>query len=206
MMLDRRSLVARLTILDSDEGGGLRPLLVVPRPDIEQMEADNEASIGLRLGRWFKYFRPSRIEKLDISEPDSLPSNEARITKQSYIPFGEKFLLHPNQFVLGATLEWIGLPEDLGGYVTGKSSWGRRGLIIETAAGIHPGFSGCLTLEITNLGEIPIVLAPGMPICQIFFHRTEPCGLAISQFSARRKPGLGQICADKVVLALKKAI
>src|SRR3546814_3010458 len=108
------------------------------------------------------------------------------------------YVLHPGRFVLGVTLEWLRLPASLSGYVTGKSSLGRHGLVIETAAGIHPQFSGCLTLELANVGEVPLEIYPGMPICQIFLHRTqageerEP-----DRFSGRRKPMLSPPQADR---------
>lgn len=88
-----------------------------------------------------------------------------------YVPFGSTFIVHPGRFVLAATLEWVRVPETLGGFITGKSTIGRRGLIIETAAGLHPCFSGCITLELANSGEVPIALVPGMRICQVFFHK-----------------------------------
>jgi dCTP deaminase len=89
--------------------------------------------------------------------------------------------------------------------MTGKSLLGRRGLIIETAAGIHPEFKGCLTLELTNVGEVPIALRPGMPICQIFLHEVKPGGTeARGQFTGRRKPVLGRIQPDHVVERLRE--
>jgi dCTP deaminase len=78
-------------------------------------------------------------------------------------------------------------------------------LIIETAAGIHPEFKGCLTLELTNVGEVPIALRPGMPICQIFLHEVKPGGTeARGQFTGRRKPVLGRIQPDHVVERLRE--
>ncbi len=84
--------------------------------------------------------------------------------------FGEDFILHPRSFVLGVTLEWLRMPSNFAGYVIGKSSWGRRGLIIATATGVHPGFTGCLTLELSNIGDLPIAIRPGMTIAQLFVH------------------------------------
>jgi dCTP deaminase len=111
----------------------------------------------------------------------------------------------PSEFVIGITLEWLKFPFDLSGYVTGKSSWGRRGLIIETAAGIHPGFTGCLTLELANVGAAPIKLSPGMQICQIFLHLVESSERASStQFVGYRKPGLGQVAPDMTSTALSQ--
>ncbi|MDR6306304.1 deoxycytidine triphosphate deaminase [Nitrobacter vulgaris] len=116
------------------------------------------------------------------------------------MPFGKEFVLHPGRFVLSSTLEWMKFPASLGGYVGGKSTWARRGLIIETAAGIHPGFNGCLTLELTNFGEVPIKIRPGMNICQIFLHAI-PDGKVTSGglLSGRRRPYLGKIKSDPIL-------
>jgi dCTP deaminase len=83
--------------------------------------------------------------------------------------------LHPGHFVLAATLEYLRLPNDLGAYVVGRSSWGRVGLVVATAMMAHPGFTGCLTLELVNEGDSPICLVPGVKIAQLAFHQlTEP--------------------------------
>ena len=87
----------------------------------------------------------------------------------------------------------------MAGYVIGKSSLGRRGLIIATATGFHPGFSGTLTLELSNVGKVPISIKPGMKICQLFIHRVESTSHDIdkSRFVGRRKPILGQVALDQ---------
>jgi dCTP deaminase len=143
---------------------------------------------------------------LDVVESDDVSRSEARLTKEYFVRFDENFVLHPGKFVLGITLEWLGRPARMAGYVTGKSSWGRRGLIIETAAGIHPGFKGCLTLELTNVGEVPIALQPGIRICQVFLHGVkEPGKETRGQFTGRRKPVLGRLVPDEVVKKLRGA-
>jgi dCTP deaminase len=117
-----------------------------------------------------------------------------------YVPFGQQFVVHPGRFVLGITLEWIKMPETLGGYITGKSSVGRTGLIIETAAGLHPCFSGCIALEISNCGEVPIALSPGMRICQVFFHKVSRRSPDHeTSFGGRRKPTFGDYTPDELV-------
>ena len=79
-------------------------------------------------------------------------------------------MIHPGEFVLGRTLEWVELPDDVVSRIEGKSSVGRLGLIVHATAGfIDPGFNGTLTLEITNLTRIPIKLYPGLPIAQLSF-------------------------------------
>jgi dCTP deaminase len=129
------------------------------------------------------------------------------MTKCHYVPFGDAFILHPRNFVLGGTLEWIRLPADLAGYVIGRSSWGRHGLIIATATGVHPGFTGCLTLELTNVGEIPITVKPGTAICQLFLHEVksqDPASVDKSRFIGRRKPTLSAIELDPFASCLSK--
>lgn len=200
-----------LTLKAIEEAVEAGKIGIIPRPDFKKVGASGETSIDLRLGRWFSELRQSRMESIGaVSRKEEVDTayrkrNERRhaasqLTRENFVAFGEEFVLHPRRFVLGITLEWLALPEDLCGHVTGKSSWGRRGLIIETAAGIHPEFEGCLTLELTNVGEVPIRLMPGLRICQIFFHNVDgPDKSARSQFRGRRKPVLGEIYTDDVV-------
>lgn len=178
-------------------GTGDDRLGITPSPDPEKLTSRNATSIDLRLGRWFRSFKQTHTSTCSLAPRDpasSQPQTKGLPTKQHYIPFGKKFVIHPGSFVLGATMEWIKLPSDLSAYVTGKSTLGRHGLIIETAAGIHPGFSGCLTLELANVGEIPLEINPGMEICQIFFHAIESVGSVGSVnkgvASCYRKPSL----------------
>jgi dCTP deaminase len=179
------------------------PLLITPTPDITTLKKSGSASVDLRLGTWFMSLRPARMESLKIEET----TKEPKLTKYHYVPFDSNFYLHPGNFVLGTTLEWIRLPKTLAGYVVGKSSWGRRGLIIATATGVHPGFTGCLTLEISNVGEIPIELRPGIHICQLFLHNIESKGvdnIDSSFFIGRRRPTLGQISLDNFAKKLSQ--
>jgi dCTP deaminase len=164
--------------------------------------------VDLRLGTWFAAMKARKISLLDIYDDDKEAANStsrltstsdpARFTNKYYVPFGEKFILHPRAFILACTLEWIRLPLTAAGIVAGKSSWGRRGLIIETAPGIHPGFTGCLTLEITNLGDIPIAIEPGTAVCQLFLHQLEnPVSeTPPSRFLGQRQPQLSAIAPD----------
>ena len=96
---------------------------------------------------------------------------DAPLEKRSYwLPFGSRIIIHPHQFMLAQTLEYLRLPADLMAYVVGRSTWGRLGLIVATAIGIHPSFAGNLTFELRNLGETPLTLYPGQTIAQLFFH------------------------------------
>lgn len=179
-----------------------RKLTVVPTPDLDAIRRSGETSVDLRLGRWFRSFKQTRTPSVSLrgsGGTSPYENSEGHRTKQHFVPFGGNYVLHPGRFVLGATLEWLRLPAGLSGYVTGKSSLGRHGLVIETAAGIHPQFSGCLTLELANVGEVPLEIFPGMPICQIFLHATEPGKLRDEDtFSGQRKPKLSAPKVDAI--------
>src|SRR6202034_1896322 len=126
---------------------------------------------------------PSLIDAVDEFE-GGRSFSLSTLYRRQYVPFGGRIVIHPHQFILAATLEYIRLPTDLMAYVIGRSTWGRLGLIVATAVGIQPGFAGTLTWELRNLGEAPLSLYPGQIIAQIFFHR-------VSQ-KKRSGKGLGQ--------------
>jgi dCTP deaminase len=113
------------------------------------------------------------------------------------IPFNCRFLLHPGSLILVPTLEWFRLPLDLQGVVSARSSWAREGLSIATATFINPGYEGIITLELANLGSIPIAIYPGLRLAQIAFYRTESKATKIpGQFSLSFEPKEGDIAKD----------
>ena len=118
------------------------------------------------------------------------------LSRKDFIRFDDSYVLHPNRFVLGSTLEWIRIPTRCAGSIVGKSSLGRHGLIIETAPVVHPGFTGCLTLELANVGEVPIALRPGMEIAQLQVGRAEGAGAGAGHFKGHRRPTLGTVSKD----------
>ncbi|CAO5190371.1 dCTP deaminase, dUMP-forming [Frankia sp. AiPs1] len=124
------------------------------------------SSVDLRLDRWFRVFANHRYSHID-------PSIEQDELTELLAPDGdEPFVLHPGEFVLGSTLEIITLPDDLAGRLEGKSSLGRLGLLTHSTAGfIDPGFSGHVTLELSNVATLPIKLWPGMKIGQLCLFR-----------------------------------
>jgi len=185
-------------LLQSDPSKESDPLVISPTTDLEALRRDGGASIDLRLGTWFLTMKARRYPLLDIYTHEDRAPQPGDLTNRYYVPFGEKFILHPRSFVLAATLEWLRLPQTLAGMVTGKSSWGRRGLIIETAPGIHPGFTGCLTLELSNVGEIPIAISPGTKICQLFLHKLDQSASSIptTQFRGQRQPSMSLATPD----------
>lgn len=137
------------------------------------------SSIDLRLGNVFLMVRarglsvvdPARFAHTDDTVGDHEFEQARRQKHERYeAPFGQNFLLHPGMLALVPTLEWIKLPANLQGIVTARSSWAREGLSIATASLIHPGYKGVITLELANLGQIPLRLYPGLRIAQIAFH------------------------------------
>lgn len=205
----------RIAELLDNKTGSSDPLAITPQPNLDKLRNSGSASVDMRLGTWFVTLRQSRSALLRVSHRDTSVLNsdvdapgESRLTKKYYVPFGESYILHPGCFVLGGTMEWIRFPKNLAGYVVGKSSWGRRGLIIATAIGVHPGFSGCLTLEITNLGEMPIEIKPGMRICQLFLHGIDDTGsdrVDQSTFQCKRRPTLGSVEPDDIARKLAES-
>ena len=142
---------------------------IVITPMISRKKQINKGVVDLRLGTEFILTKKTRFSNLDINDED-LVSNIMKYQEKVSINIKDSIVLHPNQFILGSTLEYIKLPEDIIGYIIGRSSWGRLGLIIATATLINPGFAGVITLELTNVGEVPINLYPGLRMAQISFH------------------------------------
>jgi dCTP deaminase len=166
----------RLTVAALEER-----LVVSPILEPNEQLRDDQASIDVRLGFQFALMAPSLIESIDEFETHK-PSLSSLYTRQ-YVPFGSRIVIHPHQFILAATLEYLRLPKNLMAYVLGRSTWGRLGLIVATAVGIQPNFAGTLTLELRNLGEAPLSLYPGQVIAQLFFHEV---------LGAEEGEGLGQ--------------
>jgi dCTP deaminase len=122
------------------------------------------SSVDLHLDRSFRVFRNNRYPYIDprVAQPD--------LTDLLSVAEDEAFVLHPGEFVLGQTLEWVELPDDLVARLEGKSSLGRLGLLIHSTAGyVDPGWKGKLTLELSNVAKLPIALYCGMKIGQISF-------------------------------------
>ena len=200
MILTGEAIASRL-------GDSSDPLVITPQTvDLEKLKQSRSASINLRLGTWFLQLQQTKESGLQLLKKDEPAVEEPDLTRPFYRRFGSPFYLHPRAFLLGVTLEWIRLPRDLAGCLIGRSSWGRRGLIIATAAGVHPGFTGCLTLELTNVGEMPIEIRPGLEICQLFLHDTKGTGDKVDQSKlvGYRKPTLSKIEPDDIAEKLAK--
>jgi dCTP deaminase len=128
------------------------------------------SSVDVRVDRFFRVFRNSRYPYIDVKQ------EQEGLTEPVEIDDGEPFILHPGEFVLGSTLERVTLPDDLVARLEGKSSLGRLGLLIHSTAGfIDPGWDGHVTLELSNVANLPITIYHAMKIGQIsFMQMTEP--------------------------------
>ncbi len=124
------------------------------------------ASVDVRLDRYFRIFENHRYDAIDPS------ANQPELTRLVSPEGDEPFVLHPGEFVLSATYEYVTLPDDVAARLEGKSSLGRLGLLTHSTAGfIDPGFSGHVTLELSNMATLPIKLYPGMKIGQLCFFK-----------------------------------
>ncbi len=156
------------------------------------------SSIDLRVDRFFRVFENHRYPHIDpkADQPD--------LTTQVEVDDGDSFVLHPGEFVLGSTFERVRLGNDVVARLEGKSSLGRLGLLIHSTAGfVDPGFNGYLTLELSNVANLPIAIYPEMKIGQISFYQmtTEadhPYGSseAGSKYQGQRGPTASRIHRD----------
>jgi dCTP deaminase len=141
------------------------------------------SSIDLHVDQAFRVFRNSRYPFIDVKR--EMPD----LTELVEVHDGEPFILHPGEFVLGSTAERVGLPDDVVARLEGKSSLGRLGLLIHSTAGyVDPGWNGFLTLELSNVANLPITIYPGMKIGQIsFFRLTTPADVPYGSGATRSK-------------------
>ena len=124
------------------------------------------SSIDVRLDKYFRLFDNHKYPYIDPAE------DQPDLTRLVEIAAGEPLILHPGEFVLGSILETVTLPDDVAARVEGKSSLGRLGLLTHATAGfVDPGFSGHVTLELSNVATLPIKLWPGMKVGQLCFFR-----------------------------------
>ncbi|WP_025157724.1 dCTP deaminase [Leifsonia aquatica] len=141
------------------------------------------SSIDVRLDRFFRLFDNHKYPFIDPSE------DQPELTRFVEVEADQPFILHPGEFVLGSTYERVSLPDDVAARLEGKSSLGRLGLLTHSTAGfIDPGFSGHVTLELSNVATLPIKLWPGMKIGQMcFFRLTSPAEkpYGSSEYSSR---------------------
>lgn len=151
------------------KSGDNNPFVITPT--INPKSQYNATSVDLRLGSSFLIHRTTGFTHIEPQPRPTGTLDEAvpldAFYDELYIPVGKNFILHPHQFVLAATLEYVSVPFDFYALVLGRSSWGRLGLNIATATAVNAGFRGCITLELRNLGETPLPLKVGLRIAQL---------------------------------------
>ncbi|CAN5666993.1 dCTP deaminase [soil metagenome] len=170
----------------------IRTAIEQRRIGIEPFDASDvqPSSVDLHVDRFFRTFHNARHPYIDVKRPME------GLTELVEMDGDEAFILHPGEFVLGSTCEYVRLPTDLVARLEGKSSLGRLGLLIHSTAGyVDPGFEGHLTLELSNVANLPITIYPGMKIGQIsFFTLSSPAenpygsSLLSSKYQGQRGP------------------
>ncbi len=171
---------------------------ISPKPDLNEQLGSN--SIDLRLGNTFRVFDYSKFAFIDPFNREA----SQEVTKEIRVKNEERFIIHPGDFVLGTTKEFIEVPDDMVGNLEGRSSIGRLGVIIHsTAASIECGFRGNITLELANMGKMPVALYPGMRICSVsFIQLTSPAEVPYykkkkAKYSGQKGPDESRIYKEK---------
>ena len=194
------SLLTRREILASLGSGRL---VVSPLLSSKQIGL---ASVDLRIGTTALLARASDLSHVDPKniityrkvQFKSEQSARRKLERLS-VPYRSQLTLHSGGVVLVSTYEWVRLPADLAGVVTARSSWAREGLSIATATFINPCYSGIITLELSNLGQVPIVLYPGLRVAQIALHSMDGDSAGVcadgggGQFDGAFEPGAGKL-------------
>ena len=138
-------------------------IVIDPIKDEQQIQP---SSVDMRLGDEFKVFKVIRKPYIDPKDEEDI----AEYMESSTVPEVEAFIIHPNEFALATTQEYVKVPDDLVARVEGRSSMGRLGVTMHVTAGyVDPGFEGRITLEISNIGAMPVALYPGQRVCQLVF-------------------------------------
>ncbi len=168
----KQSVPSREELFSRLKPDSFEPERLVVTPLIDPKNQVQNGNIDIRLGTKFVLAKRAKFDSLDpLGKKNEIEKKILGYQEKMYVGLGKKLILHPGQFVLGSTLEYVKLPVDLIAYVIGRSSWGRLGLIIATATLIHSGYAGIITLELTNIGDTPIRLYPGIRVAQLALHQ-----------------------------------
>ena len=185
------TVLGRNKIIEYMEKDELSDRLVVT-PILEPSQI-GPGSIDIRVGNDFVIARKGHLASID-------PARRRQSLKQyqyhHHVNVQQRFVLHPHQLVLASTLEYLRLPTSLSASVTSRSRWGRAGLVIATATAIHPGFDGTITLEMVNLGEVPLIIYPGLRVAQLVISKCEGGGEYDGQYSSQTDPNFATVEGD----------
>jgi dCTP deaminase len=164
MILNEAQILERLVDPDPE-----RRIIITPL--VKPEEQFGPTSVDLRLGTDFQVMRRTNLTHMDLmKDPEELSRDIQRHMQHVKVKPTEPFILHPGEFALASTLEYVKVPLDLAARLEGRSTWGRLGLQIHATAGfVDPGFRGALTFELSNVSNIPLPLYPGVRISQICF-------------------------------------
>lgn len=173
MILNEEQIFERLIHEDPDKR-------IIITPLINPEEQFGPTSVDLRLGTDFQIVERSNITHLDfIKNPELIEKESNKYMKHIKVQPGEPFVLHPGEFALASTLEFIKVPLDIAARLEGRSTWGRLGLLVHATAGfVDPGFEGALTFELANISNVPLPLYPGVRISQICFFLSQTTKLS----------------------------
>lgn len=202
--LTKEEILERLKTKNND-----RRIFFTPIINTEQQVGST--AIDMRLGTQFILFKRTKYPIVDVceSDPEDLNWKIGKYQDKVSVTLGENLVLHPQQLVLGCTLEYIRLPNDLLAEVMGRSSWGRLGLIISAATLVHPGYAGVITLELANEGDTPIALYPGVRIAQLVFYKLVSCEkqeskLCETKYLGSVEPSFSKLHEDKDLRIIRK--
>ncbi|MEX1997869.1 MAG: dCTP deaminase [Candidatus Andersenbacteria bacterium] len=171
-----------MILSDRDIKAALKSGKIVVKPKPNLVIQLGTSSLDLRLGYHFRVFKHRRKPFIDPLDPDTMTG----MTEEVKISRAQPYVIQPDEFVLASVLEWIELPDNISARIDGRSSLGRIGLVIHSTAGhIDAGFQGSITMELSNIGMMPILLYPKMRICQLVF---EPLSSAAER-PYTQKPG-----------------
>ncbi len=202
--LTKEEILRRLTTPEKN-----RKIFFTPMINTEQQVG--ATALDIRLGTQFIVFKRTKYPVVDVCESSQEDMNWKIGTYQEKVSvaLGESLVLHPQQLVLGCTLEYVRLPNDLAAEVIGRSSWGRLGLIISAATLVHPGYAGVITLELANEGDTPIALYPGIRIAQLVFSKLSNCDMTENKLCASRyagsvEPSFSKLHEDKDLRIIRR--
>ncbi len=197
MILNGEDILERMAMEFPDK------LVVTPLLDKDKQLRYDSVGIDVRLGQDFIVADRVLLDRIDPMKITQFQL--AGYLRRVHVPIGDIFTLHPHQFALGATIEYCRLPKDLSAEVMGRSRWARVGLIIAMATFVVPGFAGCLTLELQNLGNVPLNLSPGLSVAQLVFYQTTPPEtIFTSQFQCSIGPEFPVLVSDEEKNILKR--
>ncbi|HVT00968.1 MAG TPA: dCTP deaminase [Patescibacteria group bacterium] len=182
-----------MVLSDRDIKKAIKDKRIVIKPSIDTSTQLGSNSIDLRLGNTFRIFDHSKYAYID---PYRKNIGE-EITREVKKKDDEPFIIQPGDFVLGTTVEYVEIPDDLVGSLEGRSSIGRLGIIVHsTAASIECGFKGKITLELANMGKMAVALHPGMRICALSFTQmTSPAD--VPYYKKKSAKYVGQVAPEE---------